>query len=599
MNVKKIAIIGICLVFVTTSLCGILVNADELLVATLDSNSGTSDISFWYPSMGRMTYSDGNAWGSFVHFTLDENTGTVSDYTVKLTFYPNIYYSPISSIAPYPENVNEDITYQDRTIFSSIQISGFEPIALPNAFADYLIFQGKNTLMRFYDSEGGSMNFASSSQPTKIIFEVPKGFEISQFPDYYLYDKLPVEEPQTGENSEKGFSSQPLDMTIEWELVSYGNVTNPTLAMLDVDTYIQFNADGTFNGNVGCNSFGGNYEVSEDDISFDSVFSTMMYCENTDGQEQGVLNVFSQPDLTFEMNDETLTITNGIYMLNLREKSIPVPTPDTDTVSYPWQTIWIKSDNVTTTISSYNGTLTINGQTVEVDLSAYGYLDVYTYVEYPAPPMVNDFWYEDLDITQDQLIIEEAKNNGIISAEGWVTAGPMDMSLNVEQSTQWDQVKMANTASNNYYTYNDPTFEMTFNSINENGVDIVVNSEISTGRIVIINVDKEVIQNTSVEDLLVSIDSSKIYRMTALEDLMVKVENKDVDGAYYALSGEQLTTVFVYIPHFSTHTISITTLTSGISVVTNLLLPIILSMLFICLFIGGILVKKRRQNDEF
>ena len=165
-----------------------------------------------------------------------------------------------------------------------------------------------------------------------------------------------------------------------------------------------------------------------------------------------------------------------------------------------------------------------------------------------------------------------------------------------EQSTDWEQVKIANTASNNYYTYDDPTFEMTFNNVDNNGVDVVVNSQISTGRIVIINVDKEVIQNTSVEELLVSIDDSKISKVTALEDLMEKVENKDTDGAYYALSGERLTTVFVYIPHFSTHTISIKSLTSGIAAVSNVILPIILSVLFICLIIGGIIVNKRKQT---
>ena len=64
-------------------------------------------------------------------------------------------------------------------------------------------------------------------------------------------------------------------------------------------------------------------------------------------------------------------------------------------------------------------------------------------------------------------------------------------------------------------------------------------------------------------------------------------------------SGERLTTVFVYVPHFSTHTISIKSLTSGIAAVSNVILPIILSVLFICLSIGGIIVKKRKQQDDF
>jgi hypothetical protein len=273
---------------------------------------------------------------------------------------------------------------------------------------------------------------------------------------------------------------------------------------------------------------------------------------------------------------------------------------DSKTGSSPWQTIWIKSNKTTTSINSYNGTVTINGQTIEVELSAYGYLDIYTYVEYPAPPMVNDFWYNDLNITQGQNAIEEAKRNGIITAEGWITNEPiLPPSQEASPTDNWEQVKIANTASNNYYTYDDPTFEMTFNKIDNTGVDVIVNSEISTGRIVIINVDKELLQATTIEKLLVSFDNTTMNPTDTLESLMEKVQNKDVDPAYYALSGEQLTTLFVYVPHFSTHTISIKSLTSGIAAVSNIILPIILSALFICLSIGGIIVKKRKQQDDF
>ncbi len=205
----------------------------------------------------------------------------------------------------------------------------------------------------------------------------------------------------------------------------------------------------------------------------------------------------------------------------------PIPP---ESVPSPWQTIWIKSDNTTTSINSYNGTVTINGQTIEVELSAYGYLDIYTYVEYPAPPVVNDFWYNDLNITQEQTVIEDAKRNGTISAEGWVTDDTIQPPSAEASPTDWDQVKMANSASNNYYTYDDPTFEMTFNKIDKTGVDVVVNSEIPTGRIVIINVDKEVLQTTSVEKLLVSFDNTTINPTDTLETLMEKVQNKDTSS---------------------------------------------------------------------
>ena len=601
MNGKKITIIGMCLILIATSLSMGVAEADETGNGTASTSGGVGyDTSYWYPTMGRITYNQGDARGSFVHFIIDENSGTISDYTVKLTVYPIDWYSPMSSYRSDPDDgvTSDSVTYQNKTIFTSIQITGFEPAASPNAFADYLTFQGKNTFMRFSDVEGGSLYYASSDNPTTITFEVPAGFDISQLSDD-LYYILPVEVEATEEDTKTAPSDLSGELVGKWSLVSFGDAADPTLALPDVDAFIQFNIEGTFSGYIVCNSFGGNYTVDNDIISFDSIVSTEMYCDKTMDQEQGVLDVLSQPDLKLQLNNENLTMTNGMSVLTLRRESIDIIKPSVDPVSSPWQTIWIKSDNTTTSINSYNGTVSIDGQTVQVELSPYGYLDVYTWVEYPAPPVVNDFWYDDLNITREQMIIEEAKSNGIISAEGWVTNEDTLAPSAAEGSTAWEEVKLANTASNNYYTYDDPTFEMTFNNVDSNGVDVLVNSEIPTGRIVIINVDKDVIQNTSVEQLLVSIDDATISAVSALEELMEKVENKDTNGAYYALSGERLTTVFVYIPHFSTHTISIKSLASGISAVSNVILPIILSMLFICLIIAGIIMRKRKQQDDF
>jgi heat shock protein HslJ len=600
MKERKKAIIGLCMLMITVSFCDVIATAEDSATGTSNAGGGTSSAGIWYPTMGRMTYNEGNARGTFVHFKIDENTGTISDYTVKLTFYPNVWYSPISSIQPFPEKEfnSSNITYENKTIFNSIQINGFEPVGTPNAFADYLIFQGKNTLMRFFDTEGGSMNYASSDKNTTITFEVPDGFEISQFPDD-IYYALPVTVTDGKEgDSNTGISDQSIEIVGEWTLVSYGNATNSTHAMQGVDTFIQFDADGKFNGNVGCNSFGGNYNLSDDKISFDSISSTEMYCDKTDNQEQGVLSVLSQPDLKFQLNNDTLAITNGIYVLTLEKGGITIINSGSDLVPSPWQTIWIKSDNTTTSINSYNGTVTIDGQTIEIELSAYGYLDIYTYVEYPAPPVVNDFWYNDLNITQGQSIIENAKNNGTITAEGWYTKSDLQPPT-AEISNQASNQIIQGDVTSNYYTYDDPTFQMTFNNVNKTGVDVVVNSQIPNGRIVIINVDKELLQTTSVEKLLVSFDSTVINPTGTLESLMEKVQNKDTNASYYALTGEQLTTVFVYVPHFSMHTISIESLASGIAAVTNVLLPIILSVLFICIIIGGIIVNKRKQQDDF
>jgi hypothetical protein len=471
-----------CLFMITTSISVVIGKAEDTGTATADVGGVSSSAGIWYPTTGRITYSNGNAIGTFVYFTIDETTGTLSGYTVKLTFYPQVWYGPIDSKQPYPEKeINSgNITYENKTIFNSIQIHGFEPAAPPNAYADYLIFQGKNTLMKCVDQESGNLHYASSDHTTTITFEVPDGFNITQLSNIYS-TPTPLKDEKIGENDTVGIPDQ--------------------------------------------------------------------------------------------------------------------PTPPESAPS-PWQTIWIKSDNTTTSINSYNGTVTIDGQTIEIELSAYGYLDIYTYVEYPAPPVVNDFWYNDLNITQRESVIEDAKNNGTITAEGWYTKSDLQPPTTEVSNQASNQIRQGDVTSN-YYTYDDPTFEMTFNNVNKTGVDVVVNSQIPNGRIVIINIDKELLQTTSVEKLLVSFDSTAINPTDTLESLMEKVQNKDTNASYYALTGDQLTTVFVYVPHFSTHTISIKSLTSGITAVSNVIVPIILSVMFICFIIGGIIVKKRKQQDDF
>jgi len=106
-------------------------------------------------------------------------------------------------------------------------------------------------------------------------------------------------------------SSAKPDISGDWKLVSYGDASNPTPAIPNVDTSIQFES-GQMSGNVGCNGFGGAYQLSGDQITFSGVMSTMMYCEETSIQEQGVLSIFSdRVKLQFQRNGDTLTITSA------------------------------------------------------------------------------------------------------------------------------------------------------------------------------------------------------------------------------------------------------------------------------------------------
>jgi heat shock protein HslJ len=109
------------------------------------------------------------------------------------------------------------------------------------------------------------------------------------------------------------------DLSGEWKLVSYGDIANPTPALPDVDTSIQFES-GQMSGNVGCNGFGVTYELGGDQITFSGIMSTMMYCEETSAQEQAVLAVFSDGvKLPVQLNGNSLTIisADGASVINL------------------------------------------------------------------------------------------------------------------------------------------------------------------------------------------------------------------------------------------------------------------------------------------
>jgi heat shock protein HslJ len=101
------------------------------------------------------------------------------------------------------------------------------------------------------------------------------------------------------------------DISGDWKLVSYGDASSPTPALPDVDTVFTFDK-GQMSGNVGCNGFGGEYSLSGDRITFNGVMSTLMFCEATSAQEQGVLGVFSDGRaLQIQVNGDSLTIISG------------------------------------------------------------------------------------------------------------------------------------------------------------------------------------------------------------------------------------------------------------------------------------------------
>ncbi|MBN8583032.1 MAG: META domain-containing protein [Anaerolineae bacterium] len=116
-------------------------------------------------------------------------------------------------------------------------------------------------------------------------------------------------------------SNTTANLTGEWKLVSYGDAAAPTPALPGVDTSISFE-DGQFGGTVGCNTFGGDYKINGDQMSIGSVFSTMMFCDQTSTQESAVLAILSDQTMTVTQSENLLTLssTDGKSVVTLEKK---------------------------------------------------------------------------------------------------------------------------------------------------------------------------------------------------------------------------------------------------------------------------------------
>lgn len=108
-----------------------------------------------------------------------------------------------------------------------------------------------------------------------------------------------------------GASASP-SLTGTWKLISYGDPAGPTPAVPEVDTSVIFGEDGTVSGNVGCNSFGGNYKLDGNSITFGPISATLMMCADPaiGDQETTVLDTLSET-VTYAIDGNTLTIRSA------------------------------------------------------------------------------------------------------------------------------------------------------------------------------------------------------------------------------------------------------------------------------------------------
>jgi heat shock protein HslJ len=96
-----------------------------------------------------------------------------------------------------------------------------------------------------------------------------------------------------------------------WRLTSYGDIADPHEAVSGIETSLAFGADGKISGSLGCNSMGGDYSISGQNITFGSVFATEMACDDARMAQEGEAFKILQGTASFKLDGNTLTIRSS------------------------------------------------------------------------------------------------------------------------------------------------------------------------------------------------------------------------------------------------------------------------------------------------
>ena len=102
----------------------------------------------------------------------------------------------------------------------------------------------------------------------------------------------------------------PVDLSgTQWQLTSYGEPGSETPVVEETEAVLQFEQDNQATGTSGCNSFGGQYQISNGEIAFPEIVATEMACpgEGVMEQEMAYFQALRNAD-SFELIDDELRI---------------------------------------------------------------------------------------------------------------------------------------------------------------------------------------------------------------------------------------------------------------------------------------------------
>jgi hypothetical protein len=240
-----------------------------------------------------------------------------------------------------------------------------------------------------------------------------------------------------------------------------------------------------------------------------------------------------------------------------------------------WDEAYLTSGNITCSIYIDRGTLEIVGNQIIIHTTAGASVSTSSYIDYGWTYEYTEPWISDIPIEDDKGAIEGAIQNGLMAAVGYMFTD--------EAGNQYNDAE----------TMNDPSFQLQFMNVGQNKFDVQVDSDIATGRIVTLNVNKESLNAENMNQINVLLDNEDVKTCGSMEEL-VDMQG-GAEAGYYMVSGTSQNTIFVYVPHFSTHVISIGLTESQI---VNIILPGAIAVAFIAVAIGLIVLRGKRNKDE-
>ncbi|MTB49405.1 META domain-containing protein [Lewinella sp. W8] len=123
----------------------------------------------------------------------------------------------------------------------------------------------------------------------------------------------PKPDASAGEQSAKAV----LPVPSEWVLVSC-EMEGKVIPAVNDRAFVKI-SDGQIGGNTGCNSFGGDWQLSGAKLNVPGVMATKMFCQEASSQEQLFLNILNG-DVGYAVTGDRLTLSGASGQLNFRRK---------------------------------------------------------------------------------------------------------------------------------------------------------------------------------------------------------------------------------------------------------------------------------------